>query len=403
MALRMVEIFHPKYALDDVRAVLEDVSAHGVWEEFIDDETVLTRVLVEPSEVDEIFDRLRRRTENNEGFRIVLIPVEATLPRIEDQADSETELVSAGPAAPKPAPQPAPRPRPAPAQTASRTAKPAPAPSMATPPPTTDVHPTAPLASAATGSARAATATGPEPQKPVKKGPKRIAKEELMADLRGGFSPDSTHVVLVILSAIVAAVGLVKNNVAVLVGAMVIAPLLGPNMALSLATTLGDTKLVKRALWTNIVGFTLALGLATLLGIFLPNFDEAGPEILSRTKVAHSDLILALAAGAAGALAFTSGAPAGLIGVMVAVALMPPLVVAGLFLGRGEWTLSMHAFELVAANVICVNLTGVATFWIKGIRPRVWHEAERARRSFWIAVSWWSTLLAILIAVIVLN
>jgi uncharacterized hydrophobic protein (TIGR00271 family) len=113
---------------------------------------------------------------------------------------------------------------------------------------------------------------------------------------------------------------------------MVIAPLLGPNVALSLATTLGDGDLARTALKTNAVGIGLALALSVCLGLILA-VDPNIHEIASRTEVSLSDVVLALVAGGAGALAFTSGVPAALVGVMVAVALLPPLVTCGLLLG----------------------------------------------------------------------
>ena len=90
----------------------------------------------------------------------------------------------------------------------------------------------------------------------------RVAVEEIRQDLVEGSKINRLFLVTVILSTIVAAVGLIKDNVAVIIGAMVIAPLLTPNMALALATTLGDLKLARRVLWTNIVGVAVAFALA---------------------------------------------------------------------------------------------------------------------------------------------
>ena len=108
------------------------------------------------------------------------------------------------------------------------------------------------------------------------------------------------------------------------------------------------------------------------------------------------DIVLALAAGSACALAYTTVAPAALTGVMVAVALLPPLVVVGLLTASGELGSAAGALLLVATNVICVNLAGVVTFLWQGIRPRTWWEANRARQATWRAVAIWLTLLIIL-------
>lgn len=90
------------------------------------------------------------------------------------------------------------------------------------------------------------------------------------------------------------------------------------------------------------------------------------------------DIALALAAGSAGALAFTTGVPAVVVGVMVAVALLPPLVVTGLLAGSGHFDRAVSAFILVTANVTCLNLAAVGTFLMQKVRPRTWWEAERA-------------------------
>lgn len=327
----MVEIFAPGYARADIEAVLDDVETHGSWEEPLGDEQILVRTLVRAGSAEPILDRLQRRCENHEGFRIVLFPVEATLPQVEDE-------------------------KPAPAETPE----------------------------AAKISPRL-----------------RISKAELLEDLKPGFEPNRIFLLTVILSAIVAAVGLLKDNVAIVVAGMVIAPLLSPNMALALATTLGDLKRVRTALATNAVGFGTALAFAVLLGAFYrpEHFDEIG-EIVARTHVTLGDVLLAIAAGSAGALAFTSGVPAGLVGVMVAVALMPPLIVAGLFLGRGELGQAGQAFLLVGANVICVNLTAVTTFVVQGIRPTRWWEAERAKHATHVALYLLGSALVLLLVVL---
>src|SRR5690606_19117612 len=85
-----------------------------------------------------------------------------------------------------------------------------------------------------------------------KRSPARIAIEELEVRISSGAALNSTYVIMVLLSALVAAVGLLKDSTAVVIGAMVIAPLLGPNVALALGTTLGKLDLIKKALWTNV-------------------------------------------------------------------------------------------------------------------------------------------------------
>ncbi|HBZ55020.1 MAG TPA: TIGR00341 family protein, partial [Syntrophobacteraceae bacterium] len=112
--------------------------------------------------------------------------------------------------------------------------------------------------------------------------------------------------------------------------------------------------------------------------------------------------VVALASGSAGALAFTTGVSATLIGVMVAVALLPPLVTFGLLLGGGHTELSMGALSLFLVNLICVNLAGVITFLIQGIRPATMWEKDRALKATRIAIALWVALLAALVGMMLL-
>jgi len=236
-----------------------------------------------------------------------------------------------------------------------------------------------------------------EPEAEAKRPPARIAIEELEVRISGGAKLDSTFVTMVLLSALVAALGLIKDNTAVVIGAMVIAPLLGPNIALALGTTLGKLVLIKKALVTNLVGVTVAFGFALFLGMIM-EVDPSVSEIASRTSVDTLDIFLALAAGIAGALAFTTGVPVALVGVMVAVALLPPLMSSGLLIGSGHFQLGFMAALLTAINVICVNLSAVATFASKGIKPRCYYESQSASSMTRIALILWLGMLAVLAA-----
>jgi len=230
----------------------------------------------------------------------------------------------------------------------------------------------------------------------------RVSREELHNDLVEGAKTTNIYVSMIILSSIVAAIGIINNSVAVIIGAMVIAPMLTPNVSLSLATALGDLPLAKSALKTIFLGISITIVLSLAIGISLP-VDPSLQEISSRTNVGLMDIVLALASGAAGALSFTSAAPAVLIGVAVAVALMPPLVVFGLLLGAGYYSLALGALLLFLANLISVNLAGVVTFLVQGIEPRTWWEARNAKEATVVAIVGWILLLAMLIIVVFLG
>jgi uncharacterized hydrophobic protein (TIGR00341 family) len=248
-------------------------------------------------------------------------------------------------------------------------------------------------------------------EKPLEQGPGsedtiyrkigRVNREELYNATNDTAKLTKVYVVTVALSVIVASIGLAKNNVAVIIGAMVIAPLLGPNMALSMATTLADVKLAWLSLRTLMIGIVLATILSITMGYYL-DVDPTSVEIAARTNVGLGDIALALASGSAGALFLTIGFSTALVGVMLAVAILPPLVTFGLLIGTGQFDLAMNAVLLFFTNLICVNLAGVITFVAQGVRPRSWWEADKAMKLTIWAIVIWCVLLTFLTMLIVL-
>lgn len=231
---------------------------------------------------------------------------------------------------------------------------------------------------------------------------KGVSREELYDDIVRGTETGRTFFLLVLFSTIVAAIGLLEDNVAVIVGAMVIAPMLGPNMALAFATVLGDKALFFKAAKCNLLGFSLCLALSILIGMIWP--DAIGShELQLRTDVTFSAVILALASGAAGVLSLTSGVSGVLVGVMVAVALLPPAVTMGILLGAGEYTPAYGAALLLAVNIVCVNLAAKLTFLFKGVAPRTWYQKQKAKYNIRLALWFWVISLTILILLIYMG
>ncbi len=230
-----------------------------------------------------------------------------------------------------------------------------------------------------------------------------ITREALYEQIRNGCKLNQDFLILVTLSTIVAAIGIVNDNLAIVIAAMVIAPLLGPNLALSFGVTLGDKTMILDALKTNAVGFGLTLLFSILIGITVPLENYAqNIEYLTRIDVGYSAIILALASGIAAVLSLTSGVSSAMVGVMVAVAMMPPAVVLGLNLGAGQWGASYGSFLLLAVNIICVNLSAKFVFSFKGIRPRTWFQRKKSRQSLRLSISLWISLLLILCVLIFL-
>ncbi|MGM0585218.1 MAG: TIGR00341 family protein [Pseudomonadota bacterium] len=227
-------------------------------------------------------------------------------------------------------------------------------------------------------------------------------REELYNQVAGRARTDSNYVLLAALSTVVATVGMSEDEPAVVIGAMVIAPLLGPHLALTLGAALGDRTLVRRAAGAAALGIALAVGLAYALGLAAP-LDLGAGEVLARTGLSASGIALALASGAAAALSVTTGLSSALVGVMVSVALLPPAAAVGLMLAAGETDRALGAALLLATNVVCVNLAGQVVFLLRGVRPRTWLERREAVGSVGISLLVWAIGLAALAAVAALR
>lgn len=204
---------------------------------------------------------------------------------------------------------------------------------------------------------------------------------------------------MMVLSSFVASIGVLNNNVAVIIGAMVIAPLLGPNMGLSLATVLKDRDLARISITSIMIGIVIAIVVSFIIGVIV-HFDPSITAITLRTDVAVGTIFLAFASGIAGSVAFTSDISSALIGVMVAVALLPPLVVFGLLLGSGNYYLSTGALLLFLVNMVCINLSGLLTFTIQKIRPIKKEETIKSYKLTYLSIGVWVVILIILLILI---
>lgn len=331
MAQRLLKIILPESHGAIALEILSEQGTTDFWQEESLGENHVVSVLVDSGQSEALMDRFEKAFSTIPGFRLILIPVEAAIPRAEAAAEPQSG----------------------------------------------------------------------ETAEPETIGSTRISRAELYEDIVDSTRLSGFYIAMVLLSTVVAAIGLLNNNVAVIIGAMVIAPFLGPNVALALSTCLADYQLGKNGLKTLVAGVAVAFSLAAAMGLLLA-VDPLAGEIASRTRASMSDIILAMASGAAGVLAFTTGVSATLIGVMVAVALLPPLTVSGLLLGAGHLHESFFAFLLFMTNIICINLSGIITFLIRGISPRTWWEADRARKSTRKALITWTVTLCLLTAIILL-
>jgi uncharacterized hydrophobic protein (TIGR00271 family) len=190
--------------------------------------------------------------------------------------------------------------------------------------------------------------------------------KEAQATIHAGAALTVTYVVMNALATIIACYGLLADSAAVIIGAMIIAMLLGPISGTGLALVENDMPLLRKSLVAELVGAAIVMAIAFLIGL-LHRELPAGQEILSRTKPGSADLAVALAGGTAAAIATVSGSiNLSLVGVAIATALVPPLSACSMLLARGEGGLALGAFLLAFTNMVAIQFASSVVFWVAG-------------------------------------
>jgi uncharacterized hydrophobic protein (TIGR00341 family) len=323
--LRIIEVVADAGHTDTLKSMAEQHGAVDTWCGVVDEDgRQAVHMLVPPETRQALLDAIQNILGGSDNFRLLVLPVDAALPRPSAQEEQE--------------------------------------------------------------KARAVSTT----------------REELYNEIEKGARLERNYLLMVVLSTFVVTIGLIEDNVTVVVGAMVIAPLLGPNIAFAFATSLGDTGLMGKALRTALAGLGLALAVAYLIGLIWPVNLESR-EILARTDVGLDSVALALVSGAAAVVSLTTGVSTALVGVMVAVALLPPTATLGMLLGSGQVGLAVGAALLLAVNVVSVILAAKLVFLAKGVKPRTWLEKRQAEQSTKVYTALWVVTLSVLVAVILVR
>jgi uncharacterized hydrophobic protein (TIGR00271 family) len=202
-----------------------------------------------------------------------------------------------------------------------------------------------------------------------------VSEEELTISREAGSIPSFGFFLLLICATVIATLGLLSNSTAVIIGAMIVAPLMNPILSMSFAIVTGNWTLYKRSWMTVSLGAICVIFFSYLISFLLP-VNVVGAEILARTSPNLLDLGIAIAAGAAGAFSLTRRSIASSIaGVAIAVALVPPLCVTGIGLGIGkdiagqvgrvivgDFSISADSFLLFLVNFAAITFTASMIF-----------------------------------------
>jgi uncharacterized hydrophobic protein (TIGR00271 family) len=175
--------------------------------------------------------------------------------------------------------------------------------------------------------------------------------------------------VLMVLSTIIATAGLLSDSAAVVIGAMLVAPMMNPVMSAAGAVVMGWSSRFYGAMWLVFSMGIGALALSAFITLLAPELVFLPEQVLARTRPTFFDLLIALAAGSAGAYTITRKESSAIPGVAVAVALLPPLASAGILIMTGEFELATRAIILFLTNLIAMVLAGALTFIAVGVSP----------------------------------
>jgi uncharacterized hydrophobic protein (TIGR00341 family) len=214
----------------------------------------------------------------------------------------------------------------------------------------------------------------------------RISREELSTKAHNLSRSTPNYIIFTVVSAVVATAGLLEDSAAIVVGSMVIAPLIGPAMASCVGTVVNDNELFWAGIRSQALGIVVAVLSATLFAfsyrlLLVSELDLLLiQQVVERVHPGLLSLAVALGAGIAGALSLTSGADEALVGVMIAVALIPPAASVGLGIGYADPVVAGGAGILVLVNVLSINAAGIITIWSKRYRPTHWFDERQARR-----------------------
>ena len=198
----------------------------------------------------------------------------------------------------------------------------------------------------------------------------RISTEEIKKNLEDTSKLSLDFFLFVFLSALVSGVGLILSSPIILIASMILSPLMSPILGVSFGIVSKEYKMVRVGMLGQVFGLLISIGTGILLGIVVLIFF-APPiitlEMLARGFPSFFDLIVAVCAGVAVGIGITGSIKTSLIGVAIAVALMPPAVNIGLAMMYNDPQLSLGSFILLIMNIIAINICAIIVFKLKKV------------------------------------
>lgn len=235
----------------------------------------------------------------------------------------------------------------------------------------------------------------PRNEEKLKESSFRATRESLVTYAQNNSMIDDQFVFLSVMAAVIASLGLILNNIPVIVGSMLIAPVFGPIVAICLGIVLGDFKLLGRGLMSEATVALVGIVVGGIMGEIIPNVT-VNSALKVRMFPTAADILIALAAGSAGAYSLISGIKTQIVGVVIAAALIPVMCTIGLGISLGNLIMVGGSLLLLGGNYLALVLVIVVVFYLKGLKPQIWYKFKAKRLVK-------KSLILIIVAVIILS
>ncbi|MCK8824411.1 TIGR00341 family protein [Fuchsiella alkaliacetigena] len=203
-------------------------------------------------------------------------------------------------------------------------------------------------------------------------------RESLVTYAQNNSQLNDHFIFLAVMAAIIASLGLILDNTAVIVGSMIIAPVFGPIVAMATGIVLGDFKLIAKGAVAETVVLLIGVLIGLVMGWVVPNV-AVNSALKVRMFPTVADLFVGLAAGGAGAYSLISGVKAQLVGVVIAAALIPVMATIGIGFALSNFTMVKGAVLLLLGNYLALMLAIVTIFYFKGLKPQIWYKFKAQR------------------------
>lgn len=211
--------------------------------------------------------------------------------------------------------------------------------------------------------------------------PDKEDEQKVIAQISSGVSFKGANLWVLIFAIFIASLGLNVNSTAVIIGAMLISPLMGPIIGMGLAVGINDLDLLKRSAKNYGVATLISVLTATIYFLISP-LSEVQSELLARTSPTLYDVLIAFCGGAAGIIALCTGGKGNVIpGVAIATALMPPLCTAGFGLATGHWLYFLGAFYLFFINTVFIAMATYGGVRLLQFRQREFSSSDSAAKA----------------------